>query len=88
MEKLRRWSLHWVKFEILIHVPEDYQMFPVTIRPGDTIKDLRVHLVKQGITSWRKQFTYNGKELGEYETIRDLKIKNGAVILLVNKHER
>ncbi|XP_069623772.1 TINCR ubiquitin domain containing isoform X1 [Ranitomeya imitator] len=88
MEKLRRLSLHWVKFEILVHVPEDCRMFPVAVRPTDTIKDLRVNLVKQGITSWKKHFSYNGRELGEYETIRDLNIKSGAVILLVNKKSR
>ncbi|XP_075707394.1 TINCR ubiquitin domain containing [Rhinoderma darwinii] len=88
MEKLRRLSFHWVKFGIVIHVPEDCQMFPVTVRPADTIKDLRVNLVKQGISSWKKHFSYNGRELGEYETISDLNIKSGAVILLVNKSAR
>ncbi|XP_071982649.1 TINCR ubiquitin domain containing [Engystomops pustulosus] len=87
MEKLRRLSLNWVKFEILVHVPEESQMFSVTVRPTDTIKDLRVKLVKQGISSWKKHFSYNGRELGEYETIIDLNIKRGAVILL-NKSSR
>ncbi|KAG9486529.1 TINCR ubiquitin domain containing [Eleutherodactylus coqui] len=85
MEKLRRLSLHWVKFEILVHVPEDSRMLPVSVRPTDTIKDLRVSLVKQGITSWKKHFSYNGRELGEYETISDLNIRRGAVILLIDK---
>ncbi|KAM9329992.1 TINCR ubiquitin domain containing [Gastrophryne carolinensis] len=83
MEKLRRLSFHFVRIEILVHVPEDGQMCPVTIRPMDTIKELRVHLVKQGVTSWKKHFSYNGRELGEYETIKDLNIKSGAVLLLV-----
>ncbi|XP_068127429.1 TINCR ubiquitin domain containing [Hyperolius riggenbachi] len=88
MEKLKRLSLHWVKFEILVHVPEDCKMCSVMVRPADTIKDLRVHLVKQGVTSWKKQFSYNGRELGEYETIRGLNIKSGAVLLLEQINER
>lgn len=88
MEKLRRLSLSFVKFEILVHVQEDSQMLPVMVRPGDTIKDLRVKLVKQGISSWKKCFFYNGRELGEYETIKDLNIKSGAVLLLVDKNAR
>lgn len=88
MEKLRRLSLHWVKFEILVHLPEDSQMVSVMVRPGNTIKDIRVDLVKQGITSWKKCFSYNGRELGEHETIKDLNIKSGAVLLLVHKNER
>ncbi|XP_053319838.1 TINCR ubiquitin domain containing [Spea bombifrons] len=82
MDKLRRLSFHWVRYEIIVHLPEDRQMFPVTVRPTETIKDLRVHLVKQGVTSWKKHFYYNGRQLGEYEIIKDVNIKNGSVILL------
>ncbi|XP_063313455.1 TINCR ubiquitin domain containing [Pelobates fuscus] len=80
--KLRRISSFWIKYEILIHLPEDSQMFSVSVRPTDTIKDLRVLLVQQGVTSWKKHFFYNGRQLGEYETIKNVNIKNGSVILL------
>ncbi|XP_075467522.1 TINCR ubiquitin domain containing [Ascaphus truei] len=83
MDKLRRLSLYWVKYDILVHLPEDCQMLPLTIKPTETIKDLRVHLVKQGISSWKKHFSYNGRQLGEYETIKDVNIRNGSVILLL-----
>ncbi|KAM8939324.1 TINCR ubiquitin domain containing [Pelodytes ibericus] len=82
MDKLRRLSLYWVKYNILIHLPEDCQLISVSVRPTDTIKDLRVQLVKQGVTSWKKHFSYNGRQLGEYETIKDVNIRNGSVILL------
>uniref|UniRef100_A0A8C5LZG4 Ubiquitin-like domain-containing protein n=1 Tax=Leptobrachium leishanense TaxID=445787 RepID=A0A8C5LZG4_9ANUR len=84
MDKLRRLSIYWVKYEILIHLPEDCQMFSVLVRPKDTIKDLRVHLVKQGVSSWKKHFFYNGRQLGEYETIKNVNVKDGSVLLLQN----
>ncbi|XP_078525607.1 TINCR ubiquitin domain containing [Lissotriton helveticus] len=84
MDKLRRLSAHWVKYEILVHFPEDGRMLPVSVKPTDTMKDLRVHLVKLGVTSWKKHFFYNGVQLGEHETVKSVNIKDGSVILLVS----
>uniref|UniRef100_A0A803JAI8 Ubiquitin-like domain-containing protein n=1 Tax=Xenopus tropicalis TaxID=8364 RepID=A0A803JAI8_XENTR len=86
MDTLRRLSIHWSKYEILVHLSEDNQMIPVTVRPSETIKDLRVHLVRQGISSWKKYFFYNGIQLGEYETLKGVNIRNGSVILLLNEN--
>ncbi|XP_053556712.1 TINCR ubiquitin domain containing [Bombina bombina] len=82
MDRLRRLSFRWIRFEIEIHLPEECQSLFVTVRPTDTIKDLRVYLVKQGITSWKKYFYYNERQLGEYEAIKDVNITKGSVILL------
>ncbi|XP_069505432.1 TINCR ubiquitin domain containing [Ambystoma mexicanum] len=88
MEKVRRLTKHWVKYEILVHFPEDGRMLPISVKATDTMKDLRVHLVKQGVTSWKKYFFYNGVQLGEHETVKSVNIKDGAVILLVSGARR
>ncbi|XP_064424556.1 ubiquitin domain-containing protein TINCR-like [Latimeria chalumnae] len=84
MESVRKLLAQLVRYNIMVQLPQDEQVVPVTVRPSDTMRDLRVQLVKQGITSWRQVFVYKGKQLGENETVKNCKIQNGSVLLLAH----
>uniref|UniRef100_A0A452H8F7 Ubiquitin-like domain-containing protein n=1 Tax=Gopherus agassizii TaxID=38772 RepID=A0A452H8F7_9SAUR len=62
-------------------------LIPLTVKPTDKVMDLRAQLVREGITSWKKTFYYNARQLGEEETVKEAKIQNGSVLLLVS-HKR
>ncbi|XP_042335405.1 ubiquitin domain-containing protein TINCR-like [Sceloporus undulatus] len=84
METLRRSLSRWKKYHIKVHVAEEDVLLPLTVRPTNTMMDLRALLVKEGITSWKKTFYYNAQQLAEDETVKEAKIQNGSVLLLIN----
>nr|XP_006110573.1 uncharacterized protein LOC102458225 isoform X1 [Pelodiscus sinensis] len=86
METLRRSLSRWKRYHIKVHLADEDLLMPLTVKPTDTVMDLRAHLVREGVTSWKKTFYYNSRQLGEQETIREAKIQNGSVLLLVS-HE-
>uniref|UniRef100_A0A6I8PRK6 TINCR ubiquitin domain containing n=1 Tax=Ornithorhynchus anatinus TaxID=9258 RepID=A0A6I8PRK6_ORNAN len=83
METLRRSLSRWKRYHIEVHLQEEDRLLPLTVRPTDTVSDLRAQLVRQGVTSWKKTFYYNAKQLADHETVRDVNIQNGSVLLLV-----
>ncbi|XP_055514814.1 ubiquitin domain-containing protein TINCR-like [Leucoraja erinacea] len=74
---------HWAKTEVGVLHPDGQELVLVKVKPNDTMKQIRLHLVKQGITSWKMDFTYKGRKLGENETLEGNRITSGAVLLLV-----
>ncbi|XP_056678464.1 TINCR ubiquitin domain containing isoform X1 [Monodelphis domestica] len=84
METLRRSLSRWKRYHIQVHVSEEDLLLPLTVRPADTVSDLRAQLVRQGVSSWKKAFYYNAKRLGEQDTLREVNVQNGSVLLLVS----
>ncbi|XP_077188220.1 TINCR ubiquitin domain containing [Paroedura picta] len=84
METLRRSLSRWKRYHIKVHVAEDDVLLPLTVRPTDNMMDLRAYLVREGVTSWKKTFHYNARQLGEHETVKEAKIQNGSVLLLIS----
>ncbi|XP_060089439.1 TINCR ubiquitin domain containing [Heteronotia binoei] len=84
METLRRSFSRWKRYHIKVHLAEDDVLLPLTVRPTDNMMDLRASLVREGVTSWKKTFYYNARQLGEHETVKEAKIQNGSVLLLVS----
>ncbi|XP_053156619.1 TINCR ubiquitin domain containing [Hemicordylus capensis] len=84
MDTLRRSLSRWKKYHIKVHISEEDLLLPLTVRPTDTMMDLRAHLVREGITSWKRTFYYNARQLEEHETVKEAKIQNGSVLLLIN----
>ncbi|RMC00996.1 hypothetical protein DUI87_22683 [Hirundo rustica rustica] len=88
MDTLRRSLSRWKRYHIKVHLADEDLMMPLTVRPRDTVMDLRALLVREGITSWKKTFYYNSRQLEEHETLKEANIQNGSVLLLVsNKSE-
>ncbi|XP_058019565.1 TINCR ubiquitin domain containing [Ahaetulla prasina] len=85
METLRRSLSRWKRYHIKVHLAEEDQLLPLTVRPTDTVMDLRAYLVREGVTSWKKNFHYNARQLDEHETVKEAKIQNGSVVLLVSE---
>ncbi|XP_051894081.1 ubiquitin domain-containing protein TINCR-like [Pristis pectinata] len=83
MNMVQRLLSHWVRTELGVQLPDSQQLVTVRVRPNDTIKHIRLHLVRQGVTSWKMSFTYKGRELGENETLEESNITSGAVLVLV-----
>ncbi|KAF7236655.1 Ubiquitin-NEDD8-like protein RUB2 [Varanus komodoensis] len=90
METLRRSLSRWKKYHIKVHLAEEDLLLPLTVRPTDNMMDLRALLVREGITSWKKTFYYNARQLAEDETVKEAQIQNGSVLLLLsdNSSER
>lgn len=84
METLRRSLSRWKKYHIKVHLAEDDVLLPLTVRPTDNMMDLRAHLVREGVTSWKMSFHYNARQLEEHETVKEAKIQNGSVVLLIS----
>ncbi|XP_069784497.1 uncharacterized protein [Narcine bancroftii] len=82
---MRRVLSPWSRTEVGVQLPNEQQLVTIRVRPQDTIKLLRLHLVRQGVTSWKMNFTYNGRELGENETLEGNRIGSGAVLVLVKE---
>ncbi|XP_078412448.1 ubiquitin domain-containing protein TINCR-like isoform X1 [Cetorhinus maximus] len=82
VQKLRS---QWMRCELSVQLPDGQRMVTVRVRPNDTIKRLRLYLVRQGVTSWKMDFTYKGQQLGENETLEENNITTGAVLVLVKK---
>ncbi|XP_074926766.1 TINCR ubiquitin domain containing [Chelonoidis abingdonii] len=87
METLRRSLSRWKRYHIKVHLADEDLLIPLTVKPTDKVMDLRAQLVREGITSWKKTFYYNARQLGEEETVKEAKIQNGSVLLLVS-HKR
>ncbi|XP_062888065.1 ubiquitin domain-containing protein TINCR-like [Mobula hypostoma] len=83
MSMVQRLLSHWARTEVGVRLPDGQQLVTVRMRPSDTIKHIRLHLVRQGVTSWKMSFTYKGQELGENETLEGNNITSGAVLVLV-----
>ncbi|XP_078280154.1 ubiquitin domain-containing protein TINCR-like [Rhinoraja longicauda] len=83
MHTVQKLLTHWVRTEVGVLLPDGQQLVLVKLKPNDTIKHIRLHLVKQGITSWKMNFIYKGRTLGENETLEGNHITSGAVLLLV-----
>ncbi|XP_072458011.1 TINCR ubiquitin domain containing isoform X2 [Notamacropus eugenii] len=84
METLRRSLSRWKRYHIQVHVSEEDLLLPLTVRPADTVSDLRAQLVRQGVSSWKKAFYYNARRLGEQDTLREVNVQNGSVLLLIS----
>lgn len=84
MDTLRRSLSRWKRYHIKVHLADEDLMMPLTVRPRDTVMDLRALLVREGITSWKKTFYYNSRQLEEHETLKEANIQNGSVLLLVS----
>uniref|UniRef100_A0ABM5EM90 TINCR ubiquitin domain containing n=1 Tax=Pogona vitticeps TaxID=103695 RepID=A0ABM5EM90_9SAUR len=84
MDTLRRSFSRWKKYHIKVHLGDEDVLLPLTVRPMDTMMDLRAMLVREGITSWKKTFYYNARQLTEHETVKEAKIQNGSVLLLIS----
>ncbi|KAM9369150.1 TINCR ubiquitin domain containing [Phaethornis superciliosus] len=84
MDTLRRSLSRWKRYHIKVHLADEDTMMSLTVKPRDTVMDLRAHLVREGVTSWKKTFYYNSRQLEEHETLKEANIQNGSVLLLVS----
>ncbi|KAK2541999.1 Tincr ubiquitin domain containing protein [Columba livia] len=84
MDTLRRSLSRWKRYHIKVHLADEDLMMPLTVKPRDTVMDLRALLVREGVTSWKKSFYYNSRQLEEHETLKEANIQNGSVLLLVS----
>ncbi|KAJ7426883.1 hypothetical protein WISP_11583 [Willisornis vidua] len=88
MDTLRRSLSRWKRYHIKVHLADEDLMMPLTVRPRDTVMDLRALLVREGVTSWKKTFYYNSRQLEEHETLKEANIQNGSVLLLVSNQRQ
>uniref|UniRef100_UPI00398E61C7 ubiquitin domain-containing protein TINCR-like n=1 Tax=Pristiophorus japonicus TaxID=55135 RepID=UPI00398E61C7 len=87
MDVVQRLLSQWTRCEIRVQLPDGQQVVTVRVRQNDTIKRIRLYLVRQGVTSWKMNFTYKGRHLGENETLEGNNISTGAVLVLVKIDE-
>ncbi|XP_071065792.1 TINCR ubiquitin domain containing [Dasypus novemcinctus] len=85
MEGLRRGLGRWKRYHIKVHLADEALLLPLTVRPRDTLSDLRAQLVRQGVSSWGRTFYYNARPLRDHQTVRDARLQDGAVLLLVSE---
>ncbi|XP_057592829.1 ubiquitin domain-containing protein TINCR-like [Hippopotamus amphibius kiboko] len=83
MEGLRRGLSRWKRYHIKVHLADE-ALLPLTVRPRDTLRDLRAQLVGQGVSSWKRTFYYNARRLDDHQTVRDAHLQGGSVLLLVS----
>ncbi|XP_035139901.1 TINCR ubiquitin domain containing isoform X2 [Callithrix jacchus] len=83
MEGLRRGLSRWKRYHIKVHLADEALLLPLTVRPRDTLSDLRAQLVGQGVSSWKRAFYYNARRLDDHQTVRDARLQDGSVLLLV-----
>ncbi|XP_047386108.1 TINCR ubiquitin domain containing isoform X1 [Sciurus carolinensis] len=83
MEGLRRGLWRWKRYHIKVHLADEALLLPLTVRPRDTLSDLRAQLVGQGVSSWKRTFYYNARPLRDHQTVRDARLQDGSVLLLV-----
>ena len=84
MEGLRRGLSRWKRYHIKVHLADEALLLPLTVRPRDTLSDLRAQLVGQGVSSWKRTFYYNARRLDDHQTVRDVCLQDGSVLLLVS----
>ncbi|RXM92811.1 hypothetical protein EOD39_19734 [Acipenser ruthenus] len=83
MKHIRRVISGTVKYNLTVEIPEeDGTSVSVSVRASDTVRDLRMKLVRKGVTSWKHKFTYKGRQLGENEVFKHTGIRNGAHLVL------
>ncbi|XP_055233316.1 ubiquitin domain-containing protein TINCR-like [Gorilla gorilla gorilla] len=63
MEGLRRGLSRWKRYHIKVHLADEALLLPLTVRPRDTLSDLRVQLVGRGVSSWKRAFCCNARRL-------------------------
>ncbi|XP_044609128.1 TINCR ubiquitin domain containing [Equus asinus] len=85
MAGLRRGLWRWKRFHIKVHLADEALLLPLTVRPRDTLSDLRAQLVGRGVCSWRRAFYYNARRLDDHQTVHDARLQDGAVLLLVRE---
>uniref|UniRef100_A0A8C2V7F4 TINCR ubiquitin domain containing n=1 Tax=Chinchilla lanigera TaxID=34839 RepID=A0A8C2V7F4_CHILA len=83
MEGLRWGLARWKRFHIKVHLADEALLLPLTVRPGDTLSDVRAQLVGRGVGSWRRTFYYNARALRDSQTVREARLQDGAVLLLL-----
>ncbi|CAO2641095.1 Ubiquitin domain-containing protein TINCR [Lemmus lemmus] len=84
MEGLRRGLSRWKRYHIKVHLADEALLLPLTVRPRDTLSDLRAQLVGQGVSSWRRTFYYNARPLPDHQTVREARLQDGSVLLLLS----
>ncbi|XP_053437696.1 TINCR ubiquitin domain containing isoform X1 [Nycticebus coucang] len=84
MEGLRRGLSRWKRYHIKVHLADEALLLPLTVRPWDTLSDLRAQLVGRGVSSWKRAFYYNARRLDDHQTVREARLQDGAVLLLVS----
>ncbi|XP_052498782.1 TINCR ubiquitin domain containing [Budorcas taxicolor] len=84
MEGLRRGLSRWKRYHIKVHLADEALLLPLTVRPRDTLSDLRAQLVGQGVSSWKRTFYYNARRLDDHQTVREVRLQDGSVLLLVS----
>lgn len=84
MEGLRRGLSRWKRYHIKVHLADEALLLPLTVRPRDTLSDLRAQLVGQGVSSWRRTFYYNSRPLPDHQTVREARLQDGSVLLLLS----
>ena len=84
MEELRRGLSRWKRYHIKVHLADEALLLPLTVRPRDTLSDLRAQLVGQGVSSWRRTFYYNSRPLPDHQTVREARLQDGSVLLLLS----
>ncbi|XP_051033577.1 TINCR ubiquitin domain containing isoform X2 [Phodopus roborovskii] len=88
MEGLRRGLSRWKRYHIKVHLADEALLLPLTVRPRDTLSDLRAQLVGQGVSSWRRTFYYNARPLPDHQTVREARLQDGSVLLLLSDPSR
>uniref|UniRef100_A0A673V315 Ubiquitin-like domain-containing protein n=1 Tax=Suricata suricatta TaxID=37032 RepID=A0A673V315_SURSU len=73
-----------LRYHIKVHLADEALLLPLTVRPRDTLSDLRAQLVGQGVSSWKRTFYYNARRLDDHQTVRDVRLQDGSVLLLVS----
>ena len=69
MEGLRRGLSRWKRYHIKVHLADEALLLPLTVRPRDTLSDLRAQLVGQGVSSWKRTFYYNARRSGQKQAL-------------------
>nr|KAF6350354.1 TINCR ubiquitin domain containing [Myotis myotis] len=78
MGGLRRGLSRWKRYHIKVHLADEaLLLLPLTGRPRDMLSDLRVQLVGQGVSSWKRTFYYP-------QTVCNVRLQDGSVLLLVS----
>lgn len=84
MDSLRCGLSRCKRYHIKVHLADEAVLLPLTVRPRDTLSDLRAKLVTQGVISWGRTFYYNSRRLHNHQTVREVGLQDGAVLLLVS----
>ncbi|XP_071584043.1 TINCR ubiquitin domain containing [Heliangelus exortis] len=84
MDTLHRSLSRWKRYHIKVQLGDEDTMMSLTAKPRDMVMDLLTQLAWEGVTSWKKTFYYNSRQLEEHETLKEANFQNGSVLLLVS----